>query len=727
MKGKPVKMISITNEDDTENSRSILKLNEDELLPIFMSDAVKDRYVSVISVAGAFRKGKSFLLDFFLRYMYAKYVHHKLDDGNGWIGEDDEPLTGFSWRSGCKRETTGILIWSDVFLHDYSDGRKVAIILMDTQGTFDSESTMKDCSNIFAFSTMISSVQIFNIQSNIQKDDLQHLQLFTEYGKIAKKDTGKQPFQKLQFLIRDWQHKWEYSYGADGGKQLLDSLIKNRKPLENQQLYESVVKSFNNIDCYLMPHPGFVIEEPDFNGCLKEIRTDFKKALLDFIPKILAPENLIIKEINGIELKATHFFNYIQEYFKVFNTKEFPEPTTIFKATAELNNEIVANTAKEIYEAEMEKYVRPDAPYIEEKELKKIHKEALKKSTDYYENHIILGKESFLKKFYEKIKNSASSNLSQYLQINKGKLALTELRYLKLLNECVTNFNEKGQEILKGSLKEFDQSIEVVKSEIYKQFTKKNGCEEVFQKIRKQLEERIEKSLDDLKNQNRLRWKLAESEINVNYVEAKKLYEELMSASEQSIEGLEETHPDAKEKALEKFRNVPKEGVENVFESFEKRLIEDLESKLNSLKKWCESQQTAFRMELLKLKESYEKDIRNEYEKLLASEELLQKHEEFKKQAVKKFDGIRYDIGMERCFQEVRQELIALIDEKFDYYRTKNEDNLIKFETRCASKKEDAKKAFSDALAGKIGWFDSVEKVKEIYNAARWDALSKFC
>ncbi|XP_020715870.1 atlastin-like isoform X4 [Ceratitis capitata] len=588
MKGKPVKMISITNEDDTENSRSILKLNEDELLPIFMSDAVKDRYVSVISVAGAFRKGKSFLLDFFLRYMYAKYVHHKLDDGNGWIGEDDEPLTGFSWRSGCKRETTGILIWSDVFLHDYSDGRKVAIILMDTQGTFDSESTMKDCSNIFAFSTMISSVQIFNIQSNIQKDDLQHLQLFTEYGKIAKKDTGKQPFQKLQFLIRDWQHKWEYSYGADGGKQLLDSLIKNRKPLENQQLYESVVKSFNNIDCYLMPHPGFVIEEPDFNGCLKEIRTDFKKALLDFIPKILAPENLIIKEINGIELKATHFFNYIQEYFKVFNTKEFPEPTTIFK------------------------------------------------------------------------------------------------------------------------------------------FTKKNGCEEVFQKIRKQLEERIEKSLDDLKNQNRLRWKLAESEINVNYVEAKKLYEELMSASEQSIEGLEETHPDAKEKALEKFRNVPKEGVENVFESFEKRLIEDLESKLNSLKKWCESQQTAFRMELLKLKESYEKDIRNEYEKLLASEELLQKHEEFKKQAVKKFDGIRYDIGMERCFQEVRQELIALIDEKFDYYRTKNEDNLIKFETRCASKKEDAKKAFSDALAGKIGWFDSVEKVKEIYNAARWDALSKY-
>lgn len=47
-------------------------LDEDILTEVLLQDNVKDRDVVIISVAGAFRKGKSFLLDFFLRYMYAR-------------------------------------------------------------------------------------------------------------------------------------------------------------------------------------------------------------------------------------------------------------------------------------------------------------------------------------------------------------------------------------------------------------------------------------------------------------------------------------------------------------------------------------------------------------------------------------------------------------------------------------------------------------------------------
>ncbi|KAL3286050.1 hypothetical protein HHI36_000563 [Cryptolaemus montrouzieri] len=99
-------------------------LDEDALSKVLMQDNIKDRNVVVISVAGAFRHGKSFLLDFFLRYMNSKYVLKK--NTSDWIGLDDTPLDGFSWRGGSERDTTGILMWSEIFLTELVTGEKVS-------------------------------------------------------------------------------------------------------------------------------------------------------------------------------------------------------------------------------------------------------------------------------------------------------------------------------------------------------------------------------------------------------------------------------------------------------------------------------------------------------------------------------------------------------------------------------------------------------------------------
>ena len=138
---------------------------------------LKDREVVLISVAGAFRKGKSFILGFFLRYLYARYEHLSMVNDDDWLGNDDEPLVGFDWRGGSERDTTGILIWEKIFLHTTSDGRELAIIVMDTQGTFDSKSTTKEGATIFALSAILSSVLVYNITEMIRENDLSNLQV----------------------------------------------------------------------------------------------------------------------------------------------------------------------------------------------------------------------------------------------------------------------------------------------------------------------------------------------------------------------------------------------------------------------------------------------------------------------------------------------------------------------------------------------------------------------
>jgi atlastin len=81
---------------------------------------------------------------------------------------------------------------------------------------------VKDCATIFALSTMTSSVQMYNLSQNIQEDDLQHLQLFTEYGRLALEDCSDTPFQKLTFLVRDWSYPYEANYGTEGGHKILE-------------------------------------------------------------------------------------------------------------------------------------------------------------------------------------------------------------------------------------------------------------------------------------------------------------------------------------------------------------------------------------------------------------------------------------------------------------------------------------------------------------------------
>lgn len=130
------------------------ELDEKALEEILLDESVRDKKVAVVSVAGAFRKGKSFLLDFFLRYLDREGTFAD------WVGGETEALEGFSWRGGSERDTTGILLWSKPYIKTLPNGEEIAVLLMDTQGAFDSSSTVKDCATIFALSTMTSSTQV---------------------------------------------------------------------------------------------------------------------------------------------------------------------------------------------------------------------------------------------------------------------------------------------------------------------------------------------------------------------------------------------------------------------------------------------------------------------------------------------------------------------------------------------------------------------------------------
>ena len=64
LKGYPVQIVVAKDDHSFE-------LDEQQLEEVLLHPSIETKKVVVVSVAGAFRKGKSFLLDFFLRYLSA--------------------------------------------------------------------------------------------------------------------------------------------------------------------------------------------------------------------------------------------------------------------------------------------------------------------------------------------------------------------------------------------------------------------------------------------------------------------------------------------------------------------------------------------------------------------------------------------------------------------------------------------------------------------------------
>ena len=148
-----------------------------------------------MSVAAIYKNGDIYLLILsLLTSLICVYVGEALTEGN--LNEGDWSIvdagetkreSSFAWRGGVERQTTGIWMWSEPFFRSTSasGGEKFAILLMDTQGMFDNETTMTLTAQIFGLSTLVSSFQIYNVEKKVQEDNLQHLALFSEYGRMA--------------------------------------------------------------------------------------------------------------------------------------------------------------------------------------------------------------------------------------------------------------------------------------------------------------------------------------------------------------------------------------------------------------------------------------------------------------------------------------------------------------------------------------------------------------
>ena len=356
--------------------------------------------IAIVSVMGAYRTGKSFLLDLFLRYLrYETSLRDELravarrESAEGrdvqvsskdtevassrastptpheaeglssvpkWLtaegsiileGHDSSAGTrGFHWRGGMEKCTQGIWLWSEPFVIQRTkkdqDGfdcvEDVAVLLLDSQGAFDSQMTKEQSATIFGLTAVLSSHQIYNVSMQLQEDKIESLHYFLECAgscmRFLSPDKANEPklFQHLEFLIRDWPNyepTWDMSRCE---RQMKEHLAQHIESARDESTPAAIKAMFEKVTCWMLPHPGLEINKVGWNGNLKDLDPEFIRFLDAYVKRTFGPD-LEERCVLGKPLTASTFVQVTESFVEAFKDL-VPKGANLATAIAKSSN-----------------------------------------------------------------------------------------------------------------------------------------------------------------------------------------------------------------------------------------------------------------------------------------------------------------------------------------------------------------------------------------------------
>ena len=294
-----------------------------------------------------------------------------------WMGNPETPLTGFTTANQSR--DVRLVMWSDVFLHNIK-GKKIAIVLFESQGLYKERSGMIDSSDnlkIFALGALISSVQIYNTDGILQNHHFEFLQGATSFAQIIQNKSSNlnsPPFQKLVLLMRNWYSMRTFGFGLEQGEMYIKDVLES----ENARNKDFMNFSFESYACFLMPFPWKTVNKEDFDNRLVGLCPDLVKNLKIFIEWLFSDENLLTRSVNGIEETGKSYHDYIENQLKIFQALLKQSPSEIMKQIFNGHRESASN----LYEEVKIKYLQEGLSVQESHKIAKQEAEKYLKSFD---------------------------------------------------------------------------------------------------------------------------------------------------------------------------------------------------------------------------------------------------------------------------------------------------------------------------------------------------------
>lgn len=508
--------------------------------------------LAVISVAGMYRTGKSYLLN------------------RVFLNRSKAFLVGPSVES-C---TKGIWIWGEALKGTTEDGIPCNVLIVDTEGMGGFEKDSNYDSRIFSIATLISSCFIYNSSGALDENAIESLGLIINISKIVQASNPEAFSPKFMWVVRDFTLQLiEDDGNAIDPNEYLEKVLQPQKGFtettENKNKIRSTLKNFfRDRECITLVRP--TIDEKDLQNLddleTSQLRGEFVRQIEELRKKALFEAKP--KKVNGLEVNGNLLGNLLEKYIEAFNSGAVPNVDMAWDYVCKAQNRKVLEKAIEEYDLVVNETSQPTS----ETELQIVHKDAKKVGEKYLLKNMVAADASVNAEFKKIVREKNGENKVQ----NKYQLKLHYMNYLKNKYTQLDSAIKSGEFLNIGPL---EKALKIVEKEYYEDCIDDQSKTEIYLSFAREITNKASDFIiSNLNNEIKLQKSMSSEHI-------KKLTAEIQEANEVILKLKEENESQINDLKGDLTTALAKEGIYK--EKLEKisHIKDELEVSLKELTK----------------------------------------------------------------------------------------------------------------------------------------------
>lgn len=396
--------------------------------------------LSIVTVAGMYRTGKSYLLNRVLLNRNRAFE----------VGPSINPCT------------RGLWLWGEALPGTLEDGSPCSVIVIDTEGIGGLEKDSNYDSRIFSIASIISSCFIYNSTGAIDENAIDSLSLIVNLSKLVQSSSSSSFYPKFVWVLRDFTLQLIDENGkAIEPNQYLEKTLMEQNgfsdSVEKKNKIRNVLKGFyQERECVPLVRPSG--KESDLQKLdqleLSELRNEFVQQIMELRKKVMFKAKA--KKVGGVQINGELLVRLLEDCVKAFNDGNVPNIDSTWGYICKSHNRKILDSALEVYE----NYFNENVSTMEESELKSLKKDSKNEAKIFLTKNLIVQDNEVFKLFKERMneKWEEAKIQNQYL---------LKMHYMNFLKDQYTELDSQVKSGKFSNLVGFEKSLKVVEKEYF--------------------------------------------------------------------------------------------------------------------------------------------------------------------------------------------------------------------------------------------------------------------